>query len=57
MPVIKLQKATMPSKKWGDVVRPDFPIIDWERREPVREIDIESAHDSVRREMNDDVPF
>jgi hypothetical protein len=59
MPIIKLQKATMPSKKWGDVVRPDFPITDWTwaDRTAVREINVESAHEQIRREMNDDIPF
>ena len=39
-PLIRLQKTMMPTKKFGNVVRPSFEIVGWtnEGGEPIREI-------------------
>jgi len=54
-PVIKLNKAMMPSKKWGDIPRPDFEIVGWDtNREGIRQV---KAPDTLREEMDDEIPF
>lgn len=54
-PVIKLSKAIMPSKKFGDVPRPDFEIVGWDtRREGIRTV---NAPDTLRDEMDDEIPY
>lgn len=55
MPVIKLSKTTMPSKKWGDVVRPDFPITGWDSRIS-GEIAV-TPRPRIEPDPNDDIPF
>lgn len=54
-PVIKLSAGIMPSKLFGDVPRPQFDIVGWdEHREGIREV---RAPDTLRQEMDDDIPF
>lgn len=55
LPVIKLGKSMMPSKKWGDVVKPDFPIVGWDSRIVGGEIAVDSQ--SVEPVFDDDIPF
>lgn len=56
-PIIKLQKALMPTKSYGDVPRPLFEIIEWDDgvREAVRELDTKTINRA--NDMNDEIPF
>lgn len=56
LPIIKLDRTTFPSTKWGNVQRPLFTIIGWEAGGgAIREVDVEDIkkHD----EMDDEIPF
>lgn len=55
-PVIKLSKAVMPTRMYGDVPRPMFEIIGWggSGMEGIREI---KAPDTLKQEMDDEIPF
>ena len=54
-PVIKLNKSSFPSKKFGNVACPVFEICGWDsNREGVREV---HAPDTLRDEMADEIPF
>jgi hypothetical protein len=44
LPIIKLSATDMPSKKWGDVPRPEFEITNWD----------DADHDLVIRDIADD---
>lgn len=54
-PVIKLGKAMMPTKKWGDVPRPDFVFVGWDdgAEQLVQEVDM----DQVKEPFDDEIPF
>ena len=55
-PIIVLKEATMPTKRFGPVPRPFFEIVGWDRvTEGVREV--RPANESLKEEMNDDIPF
>jgi hypothetical protein len=55
-PVIRLGKAKMPTRQWGDVPRPDFEVIGWtgDEHEGIREV---KPMDSVKDELDDEIPF
>ena len=55
-PIIKLAKAVMPTRMFGDVPRPMFEIIGWtgDQVEGIREV---KAPDTLKDEMDDEIPF
>ena len=55
-PIVKLQKAMMPTKKFGDVPRPYFEVVGWDdaRTEMRREVDIEKVE---QHQFDDQIPF
>jgi hypothetical protein len=55
-PVIKLDKAKMPTRQWGDVPRPSFEVIGWtgDEVEGIREV---KPMDGINQELNDEIPF
>ena len=54
-PVIKLGKAVMPTRMYGDVPRPLFTIVGWDgSSEGVREV---KAPETLHQELNDEIPF
>jgi len=55
-PIIKLSKAVMPTRMYGDVPRPQFDIVGWtgEAVEAIRDI---KPPDTLGQEMNDEIPF
>ena len=54
-PVIKLGGATMPTRMYGDVPRPNFEIVGWDsNKEGIRSI---KAPDTLKEEMDDEIPF
>lgn len=62
LPVVKLDKAMMPSKKWGDVVRPDLVIVGWDSRfagDAVRPDSLVrgTAGKAAEPTYDDDIPF
>ena len=53
-PIVKVGKIMMPTRKFGNVPRPNFEIIGWDGvREGIREVKTES----LKNEMDDDIPF
>lgn len=54
-PLVKLAKAMMPTKNWGDVPRPDFEVIGWDDTAVVhKEIEMETVKENA---FDDEVPF
>jgi hypothetical protein len=56
-PLIRLQKAYMPTKKFGNVVRPLFEITGWTDAaayEPIREVPDKAISEA---EFDDEIPF
>ena|SRR5262245_39751811 len=55
-PVVKLGKAVMPTRMYGDVPRPSFEIDGWtgDHVEAIREV---KAPDTLKDEMDDEIPF
>jgi hypothetical protein len=53
-PIIKLAKAAMPTKNWGDVPRPDFQVLGWDDTSlEHKEVDVTT----IKEDLNDDIPF
>ena len=59
-PIVALQKAVEPSKKYTEFVRPDFVIVSWDSGErdiaDVPNIPPPAALD-IRDDMEDEIPF
>jgi hypothetical protein len=55
-PLVKLAVAQMPTKKWGDVPRPDFVIIGWDDGATTDIVKEVKAGD-IKEEFNDEIPF
>ena len=55
-PVVKLSKAVMPTRMYGDVPRPAFEIDGWtsDGESGIREV---KAPDTLKQEMDDEIPF
>jgi hypothetical protein len=56
-PIVKLQKALMPTRNFGDVPRPLFEIVGWDDETvstPVREI---TEAVMKQKEFDDEIPF
>lgn len=55
-PMIELSEAVMPTKRFGDVARPFFKIVGWDRSAVlVRDPNLPS--DTKPNDMNDEIPF
>ena len=55
-PIIKLRTIKMPTKKFGDVPRPHFEIVDWNFGGPeVREVPTDNLKQT--KEFDDEIPF
>jgi hypothetical protein len=58
LPLIRLQKIMMPTKKFGNVPRPLFEITGWTEqdvREPIRELQVPEKLGNA--DMDDEIPF
>lgn|SRR5215472_5893138 len=55
-PLIKLSKAVMPTRMYGDVPRPSFEIIGWtgDADAGIREV---KPPDTLKAELDDEIPF
>lgn len=54
-PVIKISSVDMPTKHFGNVPRPNFEIVGWDSgRAEIRQV---TAPDTLRQEMDDEIPF
>ena len=56
-PIVKLAKTVMPTRMYGDVPRPLFEIVGWtgDQVEGIREI--KSGPDTLKQELDDEIPF
>lgn len=52
-PMIKLAKAMMPTKNFGDVPRPDFVVIGWDDTAADKVVDVAT----IKQDMDDEIPF
>ena len=52
-PMIKLAKAMMPTKFYGDVPRPDFEVIGWDDTAADKVVDVTT----LKEDMDDSIPF
>lgn len=57
LPIIKLGKALMPTKNFGEVPRPQFDIVRWENRGAIVEVDQDTIDVAKEDELNDSIPF
>jgi hypothetical protein len=58
LPLIRLQKIMMPTKKFGNVPRPLFEVTGWTEqdvREPIRELQVPEKLGNA--DMDDEIPF
>jgi hypothetical protein len=51
--MVKLAKAMMPTKNWGDVPRPDFEVIGWDDTAADKVVDVTT----IKEDMDDEIPF
>jgi hypothetical protein len=57
-PIIQIGKAMMPTKKWGDVPRPDFEVIGWDDTAVEHKaVDMAAVSLKQSNEFNDEIPF